>query len=309
MKRYINILLLSVIVFASCDTSIPVTSGIDNFEVTTDSTSYKAGEEVYFNIKGSPDMITFYSGEVLHEYSYRDGRKIQLNDAILSFSTSKPATASAQVNQFKVVVSTDFNGDYTHFSNVESATWIDITNRFTLATSVTFIPSGSVDISDLIEEGRPLYVGFKYIAYPMEQGKVGTWHVQSFSFLANSAIGPLALGDMTTSGFRIVEQNPETAVSRSTMTATRITLLGYVATEENNIQTETWAISKAFEVGEIDKGPDRPIAIKGVESVPMDVYSYIYTQPGTYKATFVATNANASGSVSVARELEVTIVP
>lgn len=303
------IMLVGVFTFFSCNTDIPVTPGIDDFDVTTESLTYKVGENVSFKMKGNPDMITFYSGEPFHEYAYSEGRIIQLDSPMLSFTTSKPVTARAQEDQFRVVISTDFNGDYSSFSSIESATWTDITHLFTITTTITFTPSGVVDLSDYVEKGKPFYIAYRYILRPMEYGRAGTWHVQSFSFFADTAVGRIILGDMKTAGFQFVEQNPEIAQSRSRMTATRITFWGYEQTEENNIHAETWAVSTGFNVEAIDKGPDKPIAIKSVQSVMMDSYDYIYTEPGVYKATFVATNGNVHNLERTIKEVTVTVEP
>ncbi|MFA4868416.1 MAG: DUF5017 domain-containing protein [Pedobacter sp.] len=78
----------------------------------------------------------------------------------LSFSTQ--VMFGAQKNNLSIVVSTDFNGDYS-MEGINKATWTDITKMFELADSKEWKKSGEADISALIASGKPFYVGLKYI--------------------------------------------------------------------------------------------------------------------------------------------------
>lgn len=304
MKKHIYYFIMMCIVSGSCTKEIELKPGIENFDISLEKKSYKVGEEVTFDLKGDPDMIVFYSGEVEHDYAYREGRKLTLERAMVSFTTSIPVTLRRQDDQFYVMASTDFNGNYEDFQGIQQATWTDITDRFDLATSITFHPSGEADLSDLFVEGKPLYIGFKYMTHLQEFGRAGMWHVQSFSFVGQTALGPLILGDMETSGWRLIEQHPEEVPSQSKMTKTRITLWG---NQDIDKETQVWAVSKPFDTGEIDLGLDVPVAIKGMESAPLASYTYIYDQPGTYTATFIATNATVNESQKVVRQIEFTV--
>jgi hypothetical protein len=78
----------------------------------------------------------------------------------LSFSTQ--VMFGAQKNNLSIVVSTDFNGDYS-MEGINKATWTDITKMFELADSKEWKKSGEADIASLIASGKPFYVGLKYI--------------------------------------------------------------------------------------------------------------------------------------------------
>lgn len=78
----------------------------------------------------------------------------------LSFSTQ--VMFGAQKNNLAIVVSTDFNGDYT-MEGINKATWTDVTKMFELADTKEWKKSGEADISALIASGKPFYVGLKYI--------------------------------------------------------------------------------------------------------------------------------------------------
>ena len=60
-----------ILPIGSCN-PIELTPGIDKFNVTIDVDSVKVGEEITFHFKGNPNLISFYSGELNHQYEYKD---------------------------------------------------------------------------------------------------------------------------------------------------------------------------------------------------------------------------------------------
>src|SRR5690606_38070835 len=109
------------------------------------------------------------------QYDFRESREIILDKATVSFSSAYPDADSItyQNPEFKVLASTDFNNIY-NYENVNAANWTDITSKFTISnTSKTALAAGSYQISDLTEEGKPLYIAFKYASKKQEEfGKI-----------------------------------------------------------------------------------------------------------------------------------------
>jgi len=243
--KYYN-MLLGALLIASCSKKIEVTNAPD-FNVTTDSATYKAGQEVTFNIKDNgANIISFYSGETLHDYAFKDGRTIDVKGAGATMAFTSSVQLGTQVNQLSVMASTDFNGDYSSLANVKAATWTDITSRFALGTGTAFLASGTKDISDLMVPGKPIYIAYKYVTKPQAtNGLARDWFIQSFAInslaiLANTASATpiaLTLADQIHAGFRIIDQNAATiksatfipydmAPAQASSTGTRITLYG-----------------------------------------------------------------------------------
>lgn len=311
MKRIIKInliLLIGVLIIVSCKEEIEIAT--PEFEVSTKLQAYKAGEEITFDFQGNPDFISFYSGELGKDYTFKSGRVIEKGIVKLSFRTN--VQYGVQANMFSVMVSSDFNGNYSDLSNVHAATWTDITNRFVLATTTTFTNSGEVDISDLVEDGKPLYIGFRYTQRDQDLfGNVRTWRVQAYNLTTETSLGNMVLGDMLISGFRIIDQDPDGPIkSRSTVTTATLTLNAATTTTENrNMDSENWIISAPVNAGSMNLGPDRPVAIKGSTSGNTTEYKYIYETPGTYKAFFTASNNNIYGAKEVVREIDLNIIP
>jgi len=95
-------------------------------------------------------VITFL---VLHKvYAQKD-------KTTLSFNTS--VQYGSQSNNLSVLISTDFNGDYS-LESIKSATWEDITKKIKLATDKIPAESGEIDLAKNLVVGKPLYLAFKY---------------------------------------------------------------------------------------------------------------------------------------------------
>lgn len=301
---------LSVLVFAqtSCTKDLEVNGGIPDLKVSLSAATFKVGEPVVFQFAGDAGLISFFSGEVFHDYAFRTGRTLEQGTLNMSFNTN--VQYGTQANQFSVQASSDFNGNYTSFDNVRQATWTDITSRFAIGTGTTYVPSGAKDITDLVREGKPLYLAFKYIYRPSAQnGTRRTWRVQNFNLTSTTAsLGTQVIGNMTTSGFTTVDQNPQTEPTATTISATTISLVGTAVTP-STLTSETWVITKGFSTGKVDLGPDRPVPIKGIADAKLTSFSHIYEKPGTYKAYFIAANANIDAKKETIQSVDVIIEP
>lgn len=229
MKIKILNFFIGLIIITGCSMELEVNE--PTFDVSVESTTVKAGQELFFSFTGQTDNISFYSGELLKDYAFKDGRTIQVADsgAVVSFTSA--VSGGAQQNQLSVLYSTDFNGNYNDLASVKAATWIDITSNFKLGTSATFLASGSFDISGLMVAGKPIYFAFKYINRPqVVNGLARSWMVQNFTVLSNVKLGAtnLTVCNQIYAGFRIVDENPVNAPARSVITTSRVTLLGNI---------------------------------------------------------------------------------
>lgn len=341
MKIKILNLLIGLIVITGCSMELEV--GEPTFDVSVVSTTVKAGQAIDFTFSGQTDNIYFYSGELLKDYAFKDGRVIQVaaSGATVSFTSS--VTGGTQQNQLSVLYSTNFNGDYNDLASVKAATWVDITSNFVLGTSATFLASGSFDISDVIIAGKPIYFAFKYITRPqVANGFVRTWMIQNFTVLSKEKLGPtnLTVCDQLYAGFRIIDENPENAPARSVLTTSRVTLLGNIYKDPvdpvydpnnpiydpqsplynpnavyvpydynspyNDLMSENWAVSAPIYVDKVSLGPDKPTPIKSKET-QSEGYSYTYSTPGTYQAYFIASNSSIDFVKQVVKKFEFVV--
>lgn len=292
----------------SCDKKIELSPGLDSFDVTTEKDVYKVDEDVVFNFSGDPDMIAFYSGELYSEYAYKDERVVNLDKTVLNFTSMRPELQNAQVPDFQVLVSTDFNDTYT-YENITNASWTDITSEFALG-GTAYLPSGDYEISKLYEKGKPLYVAFRYKNKAQEiAGVVRRLLIQSFQMVGQSNWGSHLIGDPVSSDFRIIEKNADFKTATS-LTNTTITLAGYSrekGSSDPDPETDTWTVTKAFDLDILDNGPDRPVALKGNQDPKMKSHIYNFKEPGEYLVTFIGINANINENKQVVRQLKIKV--
>lgn len=233
MRLRYYIILLGLLTMVSCQKKFVVKDTPD-FSVSTDSASFKANTPVIFKIKGSADIISFYSGELFHDYAFRNGRVVDVSGMGLTLSFKTGVAVSippgTQQNQFSILVSTDFTGNYSNLASVKAATWQDITDSFVLgSTSTTLIASTTKDLSTFVVPGKPIYFALKYINLPqIANGFATTWIVESFTLNSKDSLGgkPVTIADQAHAGFQIVDENPVNAPARSSITTTRVTLYG-----------------------------------------------------------------------------------
>jgi hypothetical protein len=283
------------------------------FNVTTAKTTYKAGENVVFNLSGTAEIMSFFSGEPLLEYEHKNNRIIAPEFINVSFSTG--VAYGTHPDLLSVWVSNDFNGKYT-MDDVLAATWSnDITKNFKLApnsmnstSSALSVPSGILDIkSAAIDKTKPVYLAFKYYKTPDSIG--GTqrnWFVRSLKIETGTILGSQVFSDSR--GLILVYDEHFTSEALKNTTLTSSTMTIRVPNAINLDTVQVWAISPPLSAADFENGPDRPIPIRGYRDEPIKTYEYVFKTPGTYKAVFVAKNSNIYGeSEEIVRTIPITI--
>jgi len=232
--KYYN-MLLGVLLLASCNKDVVPNLQAPTFDVTTTTSTFKVGQPITFLFTGIANTISFYSGETLKDYAFKSGRIIDVTGGGATVEFTSSLQVGTQTNQLFIMASSDFNGDYSSVAKIKAATWTDITSRFTLGTSATFVASGTKDISDLIVSGKPIYIAFKYVTTSQAtNGLARQWFIQTFAIkskktLTNTASATpiaLTLADQIHAGFQIVDGSPTTNPAISSVTSTRVTLWG-----------------------------------------------------------------------------------
>lgn len=230
MKRSSIITLSVLLLLTACSRQLDVDT--PDFDVTLKAGTLKAGQAVDFNITGNAHVISFYSGELLKEYDFRTGRKFDVSQGGLTMQFTSSLQVGTQTNQLTILASSNFDGDYSSVAKLKAATWTDITSRFTLGTTATFVSSGAAptDISDLMVPGKPLYIAFRYITKPQAvNGLARQWFFQTFNLRSKTVSfngSPLVIADQNTVGFRIVDELKGLAPALSAVSSTRLTLFG-----------------------------------------------------------------------------------
>lgn len=290
-----------------------------NFDVVLDSTTFRAGDEVIFHLKGDPGIIAFYSGEQGNDYAYRNQPRIDYVEELnLRFETHNQELTPYPERSwadFRVKVSMDFNGTY-DYASVTSSTWIDITDRFTLSAPDTWasgntvwIQSGIRNISDVIEPGSTFYIAFHYHSPERTTGgnMSRRWRMRSFNLSSLTTSGATrTLGTYAPANWVLV--SPEDPRTSQSQLAASIMLFAPRANNSPEAVDE-WGVSRGFSADEVNLGHEFGVAIKGYGDARLPDYGHVYNTPGTYTATFVAKNANIAEEYETVRQVEIKVLP
>lgn len=157
----------------------------------------------------------------------------------IKFSFNNAVQFGTQKNNLRVMVSSDFKGDYS-MEGIKAATWKDITDLYSLTTGKEFESAGAQDISSYIEKGKPLYIAFKYqgeaSAKPSQRG----WAIQNPE-ISGKGITPKVF---QISDFKIVN-NPANTPGAGWGIGKESSLR--FVSKQSLIESESWAIVKAIE--------------------------------------------------------------
>ena len=284
------------------------------FDVTADKKSYVTGEPVNFTFTGNPDQITFFSGETGKKYEYLD--RTQADGTPYLKFTSARANGS-QPGSLQLLASSDFagkgNDTAATLQNIAKATWVDITSKATLSSGSS-TSSGNIDLSDLAEGGKPVFLAFKYTA---QAGSVqNKWTItgltlnnvlpdQTTYLLANLSSGLITnygVQALTSPGwvsYLVTGGSKWVVTSGSSLVITGATTAGAATAP-----IEAWTFSGPIDLKHVTHDAGTPV--KEI-TARLGSYSYTYSKTGVYKVTFIAANNDIYGTREVVKEMEVTV--
>ncbi len=308
MKKTILVLSVSGLFLTAC--SEKGIQAPNDFEVAITNAKYKAGDSVQFNISGNPDNITFYSGEPGNEYDKRDFFSSEEGTLTFQFNSQTRAGATLPRN-IAVLISTDFTGDYTE-EGVKAAKWTDITSRAVLPANTASnadVVSGEINLDDLKVKGSPMYLAFRYVSENAAGTAQRYWNMGRM-LLINKVPGNSDFEITATiekGFFQVVEfQGADNKWTINTGTATSHRLI-HTANAINKEPDDDWVVSRGFQVFQSLGNKKNAVNVKSITGGTPATFSWLYSAPGTYKATFIALNADKDVQKEVIKEVWVTI--
>jgi hypothetical protein len=298
MNKFLLTVVLFTIVFSSCtkrdEVAVP-----DGFQVTTDKQVYHVGDTVHFTFTGIPENIVFWSGKPGSKYEFRKrtfaaGNRLQLN--FKSYSQY----GVVDQNNIKLLVSTNFSGIYDS-ANIKTANWQDISSRATWSNGADNTPSGDIDLTDFANANKDMAIALRYVTSVVADASTqNRWVFRSFDLKSISTDGGItAVATIANAGWK--SWSFLDAATNWTISSTAL-----VANRSITAVNDDWVITKLFSPNKVS--PDEGQAIKNISS-GLREYSEVYNTPGTYKVTFVATNASYKNQETVIRELELKVEP
>lgn len=312
----------AILNFTACDGD-----KVDNVEfelsIANDVNNIHVGDAVKFMFAGNADYISFYSGDQGNNYENKDRTDVELKSLEMSTTIKQQYTDLEYRNEEMVFayISEDFKDDYS-ITGIKNATWTKISGQefnqirvplTSKAPSETV--SSKMDLSAY--KNKEFYVAFQYNApkrktVPEKDGN-GRYvvapriDVTPCVLEKETSDGQLVKMDNTASewAFNIVYEN---SAKKGTYLVNDAGLLfqpqkGKEHTDDDVI---VWMVSQKISPSAVE--PDRGTPIKTIEA-KLSSYSYVYHTPGTYTATFVATNANMWNSKQVVKTIRFDVKP
>ncbi|TCC98560.1 DUF5017 domain-containing protein [Pedobacter hiemivivus] len=294
-----KLLIASVILFslASCQKTYELAPQ-DDFSIELEKTSYKVGEPVKFIVNGKTENIVFWSGEAGRKYEFRKRTVVEGNAISLNFKTFAQFLTPVDQSVIKLYVSTNFSGIY-DAANVRAANWEEITDKAVLSSGVDQTPSGNISLNSFAERNKNMALALVYKTTVIKpETQQNRWVIRSFDLKSTNQAGEeTVLATMATAGWTAFNfSGPATNWS--------ITSAQLLTVRNSTDLDDDWVVTKQFNPNSIL--PDVGEPIKNISQNLTD-YTRVYTKAGVYKVSFVATNANLKESVTVVKELELTI--
>jgi hypothetical protein len=277
---------------------------LPELEITLPKTVYAVNEPVVFTLDGDADYINFYSGVQGSEYQHRE-RLAANGKPVISMTTNRnPAFPTGVDNTLKILSSTDFNGIVTT-ENIDAATWTDLTARGNLSRLASDVQFGTIDLSDVVQPGKRIYLAFKYSA-PKSTAAQVTWTIKNVSVDIQTEDGPPAkkanvrnMNNLTWASWNIL--NP--VRNWAAPTPAQLQMTGALANEDAN---EDWLISQALDFSTISR--DFGVAVKTNPKLRLTSYTFAgFTAAGTYTVTFEVMNVNRFGDKRFTKEFVITV--
>lgn len=312
----------------------------DDFNVTSDKATYKAGDTASFSLSGTADMIVFFSGEAGKNYENRN-RSVLAGIPKLVFQTNMTQGILPNNDSLRLYVSANLKGyDST---NVVNATWTDITSRNTkwpIALSSTFVTSDSIALTDF-NTADSINIAFRATGKKYATAAQRKWQVQNLTltnFLADGSSTALFSTFANTGWAQAnIKNNPAFSLTATNYQAWNVGQAGVNASNaplvisskacnSNGIPIQTaypitfdpsavtnvddnddWLITSAINLKTVK--PDVGVAIKKPIDVTLKSYKYRFTTPGTYTLTFVAQNQRLDEKKEIVRQVQITVTP
>lgn len=299
-------------------------NGVDDvdFNVTVQNPSLlRVGEPVTFLFEGNAEYISFFSGESGNSYANRNRNSVELS-ALQMSCTIKQQYTDSEYRRKEIVrayVSDDFGGDYT-LEGIQKATWNKISgieyNQIVVPlTEKSSTEEVSSSISLIEYKDKSFYVAFQYFA-PRREDVPQTTGGGRYIVAPRVDINPLSLLKTTVEGETVVWDNPSTdwafqiVLENSTGTSnykiddSGLSFQPLQGKEHTDKDVAVWMVSGLIQPDKVD--PDCGLAIKS-SAAYLPSYSHVYSKPGTYEVTFVATNANLWNSDQITKQITIQI--
>lgn len=287
------------------------------FTMTASKTSVKAGQAITFTVKGDPDIITFYSGEIGKRYEYR-GRNRTEGTPVMSFRSLR--ANGSQPNSLSVLIADNFEGvavnDTTEtITRIGRANWTDLTSGITLSAG-SLTSSGAINLSAYADASKPVYIAFRYTA---QAGSIqNKWTIDSFSVKNQlSDATSYVIANMNTPTTSFTNYGAQTYspgfvnyriqnTYNWIVSSTSLVITGANAANWATEPAEAWTIIGPVDLKKVT--PDLGQVVKSGSQNAADVrFNYTYNTPGIYNAVFLGGQVNIDQNEVSTQAIQITV--
>lgn len=342
LNKFLIAVGIASLALASCENELTKDVKLSVNVATNDGISFdgqtitvKKGTPVEFHFNGDPDFLTFFSGEDGKKYQYKD--RITVDENEIESSTLKldlqAQYGKLEAIDFHLYVSdNDFPGLYKNKFE-EDSIMVEKHEGWTDLIPVDQLPAPTSTKNFEIDM-KP-YLGKRIVIATMYKGVDNSQTQPKFYFQKMQIVNKMTDGTETalgagSFGFTALNMMNKHNLSdqKALSTTAKVTNLAYGTTnksapnisgiwnleDSNNFWIHStgskgslkysWLVSNLLIVNACT--PDAGTGLKDITE-NIETYSYTYDEPGTYTATFVATNGSYKQEKSVVHEYKVIV--
>ena len=299
------ILMLTALVSCSDQLNNPVdfsfTATSANSTVSGDTLVVSKAVPVVFTFGGNAEFISFYSGEVGHEYDKRELTQTPVSDidsCYLTF-TNKPQFGNIP-GTLKVYLSTTFAGMNLTDKKADSLavlnhSWINLSDSCNLSATNNVTNTTKISLKSHVNSKITLAFRYKTTDNTAIQP---TWQIGNLKIVVRDKKGGVTTLSANDMGFTAMDLLSSTN-PYSTAGGTGIWDLSSVAATSSVMKivfsgagqplNDDWLVSTAKLA--TTRNPDTGVAVKSVATT-VTSYQYTFNTPGVYKVGFRAINDN-----------------
>lgn len=280
--------------------------------------TYMAGEPVRFNFDGLVDNIVFYSGEIGHQYKFKDRYEVPMEavkeaDMKIDYQARYGEAGALEVwvsNSFEGLSGSDGAADRAAIKAMVDggmAGWTKLDYQEGASTKWT---SQNYDLKDYMN-------GFSIAFHwnpPTNTKTQRTYWLNGEITLDLEGMNPSVI-DFTSLDLVSVMMNEEIEdpyykdKGNGTINLNKreadIVMQG-VGANALPYAIDGWLISKPIPLNKVSN--DQGTVIKNLQNY-LHTFEYTWTEPGTYTVTFVGTNSNYAGRSEKVHEFTIIVLP
>ena len=280
--------------------------------------TYMAGEPVRFNFDGLVDNIVFYSGEIGHQYKFKDRYEVPMESVKAADMNIEYQARYGEAGALEVWVSNSFEGLNGSDGAADRAAikamvdggmkgWAKLDYQEGASTKWT---SQNYDLKDYMN-------GFSIAFHwnpPTNTKTQRTYWINGEITLDLEGMNPSVI-DFTSLDLVSVMMNEEIEDpyyknnGNGTINLNKreadIVMQG-VGANALPYAIDGWLISKPIPLNKVSN--DQGTVIKNLQNY-LHTFEYTWTEPGTYTVTFVGTNSNYAGRSEKVHEFTIIVLP